>query len=113
MSSPSDQIGSGQASGASGSSTGGDWARTAQSTYQEAKQTAADSVEQARQAVKDSSEQAWRTVTNSTDQYWQAMMDEGRQVCAATETYVRENPWQAIGVAAGAGVLIGLLLTRR
>ncbi len=27
--------------------------------------------------------------------------------------YVRENPWQAIGVAAAVGVVIGLLLGRR
>lgn len=34
---------------------------------------------------------------------------------AATEAedYVRDNPWQAIGVAAGVGLVLGLLLSRR
>jgi ElaB/YqjD/DUF883 family membrane-anchored ribosome-binding protein len=31
----------------------------------------------------------------------------------ATDVYVHENPWRAVGVAAGAGLVIGLLLGRR
>lgn len=31
----------------------------------------------------------------------------------ATDVYVHNNPWQAIGVAAGVGVVIGLLIGRR
>lgn len=31
----------------------------------------------------------------------------------AAEAYVRENPWRAIGAAAGAGFLVGLLISRR
>ena len=32
---------------------------------------------------------------------------------AATEEYVRESPWTAIGVAAAVGVLIGFIASRR
>ncbi len=31
----------------------------------------------------------------------------------ATDDYVHEHPWYAIGVAAGVGVLLGLLINRR
>ena len=31
----------------------------------------------------------------------------------ATDEYVHESPWTAIGIAAGAGLLIGLLIGRR
>lgn len=31
----------------------------------------------------------------------------------ATDEYVHENPWKAIGVASGIGLLIGLLIGRR
>jgi ElaB/YqjD/DUF883 family membrane-anchored ribosome-binding protein len=31
----------------------------------------------------------------------------------AADVYVRENPWQAVGVGAGLGVLIGFLIARR
>ena len=36
-----------------------------------------------------------------------------RGTAAATGVYVRHNPWTAVGVAAAAGVLIGLLAARR
>jgi ElaB/YqjD/DUF883 family membrane-anchored ribosome-binding protein len=29
------------------------------------------------------------------------------------EEYVRENPWQSVGVAAGIGLLLGVLMSRR
>ena len=31
----------------------------------------------------------------------------------ATDAYVHESPWTAIGVAAGVGVLVGLIASRR
>src|SRR5262245_33422918 len=36
-----------------------------------------------------------------------------REATGATENYVRENPWQALGIAAGVGIIIGLLVSRR
>jgi ElaB/YqjD/DUF883 family membrane-anchored ribosome-binding protein len=40
-------------------------------------------------------------------------LQRAREVADATEEYVRQNPWQSIGVAAGVGLLLGLLLSRR
>lgn len=37
----------------------------------------------------------------------------GQQAVTATEDYVQHNPWSALGIAAGVGVLIGLLSGRR
>ena len=37
----------------------------------------------------------------------------GEEAVKATETYVRENPWHAVGIAAGVGLVVGLLLSRR
>ena len=36
-----------------------------------------------------------------------------REVADATDQYVRDNPWQSVGIAAGVGLLVGLLLARR
>jgi ElaB/YqjD/DUF883 family membrane-anchored ribosome-binding protein len=36
-----------------------------------------------------------------------------RDAAHATEDYVRENPWQSVGIAAGIGLLVGLLLSGR
>ena len=38
---------------------------------------------------------------------------QGRRVARATDHYVHDNPWQAIGVAGLVGLLLGVLLTRR
>ncbi len=35
--------------------------------------------------------------------------DAGR----AADTYVHENPWTAMGIAAGVGVVLGMLISRR
>ena len=34
-----------------------------------------------------------------------------REIADATDEYVRENPWQSVGIAAGVGLLLGLLLS--
>jgi ElaB/YqjD/DUF883 family membrane-anchored ribosome-binding protein len=36
-----------------------------------------------------------------------------RQAARYTDEYVRENPWRAIGVAAGIGLALGVMLARR
>jgi ElaB/YqjD/DUF883 family membrane-anchored ribosome-binding protein len=40
-------------------------------------------------------------------------LKRAREVADATEDYVRENPWQSVGIAAGIGLLLGLILSRR
>ncbi len=40
-------------------------------------------------------------------------LGSARDALDAGETYLRENPWTAIGVAAGIGFVVGVLLTRR
>ena len=40
-------------------------------------------------------------------------IDQAKASARATDDYVHENPWQAIGVAAAIGFLVGLLISRR
>ena len=42
-----------------------------------------------------------------------AAVVKAKEAGQATDAYVRENPWQAVGIAAGAGLLIGMLISRR
>lgn len=35
-----------------------------------------------------------------------------RVASVSAERYVRQNPWQAVGIAAGVGLLLGVLTTR-
>lgn len=36
-----------------------------------------------------------------------------REAATRADEYVRENPWTGVGIAAAAGVVLGVLLTRR
>jgi ElaB/YqjD/DUF883 family membrane-anchored ribosome-binding protein len=36
-----------------------------------------------------------------------------KEAAKVTDAYVHENPWKSIGVAAGVGLVIGLLIGRR
>jgi ElaB/YqjD/DUF883 family membrane-anchored ribosome-binding protein len=40
-------------------------------------------------------------------------MDQAKAAARATDDYVRDNPWQAIGAAAAVGFLVGMLVSRR
>lgn len=42
-----------------------------------------------------------------------AVAERTRETVKATDTYVHEQPWKAVGFGAAAGVLIGILLARR
>lgn len=41
------------------------------------------------------------------------MIDKTKQAARATDEYVHEHPWKAVGVAAGIGLIVGLLIGRR
>ncbi len=42
-----------------------------------------------------------------------AVMDRAKEGAKATDRYVHDHPWQAIGVSACVGALIGMLIARR
>lgn len=42
-----------------------------------------------------------------------ALVDKTKAAAKVTDVYVHENPWRAVGVAAGVGLVIGLLIGRR
>ena len=39
--------------------------------------------------------------------------EQTKAAARATDQYVHENPWKAVGIAAGVGLLFGLLIGRR
>ncbi|MDP8983639.1 MAG: hypothetical protein M3N97_01120 [Pseudomonadota bacterium] len=38
---------------------------------------------------------------------------QAREVSKTTDTYVRDNPWQVVGIAALIGIAVGILAVRR
>ncbi|KQQ60347.1 hypothetical protein ASF84_05585 [Pseudomonas sp. Leaf127] len=62
-----------------------------------------------RDQIKDSLLRARETLKQTED----SLRQRGEAAVIATEDYVQNNPWQSVGIAAGAGFLIGLLASRR
>lgn len=42
-----------------------------------------------------------------------ALAAKTKEAAQAADAYVHENPWKAVGIAAGIGLAIGLLIRRR
>jgi len=65
---------------------------------QEARTKAEESLRQAKARLSEVEEEALR---------------RAKEVAEAADEYVHDNPWQSVGIAAGVGLLVGLLLARR
>ena len=46
-------------------------------------------------------------------EYEAALVDKAKEAGRAADDYVHENPWTSVGIAAGVGFLVGLLIGRR
>jgi len=42
----------------------------------------------------------------------EAMLEKTRQAARATDDYVNDNPWRAVGIGAVLGLLAGMLISR-
>lgn len=63
----------------------------------------------AREKFEDSVQRAKMRLAEVED----ALLDKGKQAARATDEYVHDNPWKAVGIAAGVGLIIGMLISRR
>ena len=41
------------------------------------------------------------------------LVDRTKAAARATDDYVNDNPWRAVGIAAGIGLLLGIIIGRR
>jgi ElaB/YqjD/DUF883 family membrane-anchored ribosome-binding protein len=82
-----------------------------------------DAEELLRHAVKDAGqgysearerlEQSIKTAKTELEAAEQALLDGVVEAGRATDRYVRRHPWRSVGLGAGVGVLVGLLIARR
>lgn len=42
----------------------------------------------------------------------EAVVAKTKQAAKATDEYVHENPWKAVGIGAGVGLIVGMLISR-
>jgi ElaB/YqjD/DUF883 family membrane-anchored ribosome-binding protein len=65
------------------------------------------------QEVRARAEQSLKQAQERLSAIEEEALRRARELAGATEDYVRENPWQSLGIAAGIGLLIGVLIGRR
>jgi ElaB/YqjD/DUF883 family membrane-anchored ribosome-binding protein len=63
----------------------------------------------ARERIQDSIQQAKVKLAETEA----ALRQRAQQAAREGEEYVRDNPWRAVGIAAGIGLVLGLILSRR
>jgi ElaB/YqjD/DUF883 family membrane-anchored ribosome-binding protein len=68
-----------------------------------------DATSEARARILESLEAAKRRLKDAESR----IAEEGAEALRAADDYVKRNPWQAVGLAAGVGLVVGLLLSRR
>lgn len=76
----------------------------AQELMQATTSISTDSVTAAREQLR----QSLDTAGESIRKFQSDTLDRGRKVAAQTDTYVRENPWQAIAIGMVAGLALGV-----
>jgi len=42
-----------------------------------------------------------------------AALESGKEMAASADDYVQENPWRAVAISAGVGLLVGFLIARK
>lgn len=70
---------------------------------------AGEAVTTARQRIEQRLEEGKRSLAEAEV----LLIDKSKEAAKTAEVYVRENPWNAVGIAAGVGLVLGLILRRR
>jgi ElaB/YqjD/DUF883 family membrane-anchored ribosome-binding protein len=69
---------------------------------------AGEGITAARRRIEQSLEEGKKTLSEAENVF----VDRAKEMTKAADEYVRQNPWNAVGIAAGIGLVLGLLLRR-
>jgi len=58
-------------------------------------------------------ERSLKTARAELEGIEQAVLDNARRAKEATDEYVHQHPWQSMGIGAGVGLLLGMLISRK
>jgi ElaB/YqjD/DUF883 family membrane-anchored ribosome-binding protein len=64
-------------------------------------------------AARARAEQTLRSARQRLSHLDDVVMDQAKEAARSADTYVRDHPWGAVGIAAVAGLLVGVLISRR
>jgi ElaB/YqjD/DUF883 family membrane-anchored ribosome-binding protein len=70
---------------------------------------AGEKIQRARERATETVRVARERLSDAQDE----VVKQARNAAKETDNYVHENPWQAVGIAAGVAFIIGVLVSRR
>ena len=70
---------------------------------------AGDKIGELRERIADRLRDAKVRIADAEDM----LVDRTKAAARATDDYVNDNPWRAVGIAAGVGLLLGIIIGRR
>jgi ElaB/YqjD/DUF883 family membrane-anchored ribosome-binding protein len=65
------------------------------------------------QRARDRAQETVRVARERLADTQEEVVKRAKVAAQQTDNYVRENPWQAVGIAAGVAFIIGVLVSRR
>ena len=73
----------------------------------------AGSIDERSTAARVRVEESLRAVKGRIEEFDAEMLDRLNEATKAADEYVHRHPWGAVGIAAAAGLLLGVLIARR
>lgn len=64
-------------------------------------------------AAKDKFERTLRIAKDDLIKIEETVVAKTKEAAKATDEYVHENPWKAVGIGAAVGLVVGMLIARR
>ena len=64
------------------------------------------------QSAKEKLESTLKNAKQEINKIEEVVVQKTKEAAHATDAYVHENPWKTAGIAAGVGLLVGLLIAR-
>jgi len=58
-------------------------------------------------------QESLRVAKDKLAQFEEVVIDKTKAAARATDDYVHDHPWGAVGIAAAVGLVIGMLISRR
>ncbi len=53
------------------------------------------------------------TAIDKAQEVQTAAIETGKELAETTDEFVQENPWKAVAIGAGVGLLVGILIARK
>jgi ElaB/YqjD/DUF883 family membrane-anchored ribosome-binding protein len=69
---------------------------------------AGDKIAVARQRIEESLVEGRKSLADAE----KVLVEKSKEAVDLADDYVRENPWSAVGIAAGVGIVLGMLIRR-